>query len=135
LPHLTVEYSANLEPMLDVMAFLRVVHTSALATGVFEVGGIRVRAERREQFVVADGDPANGFVAVHVRIGTGRDEATRAAMAEAIFADVTTFLDPLYRTSPLAISLEVQQIDPVGSMKQNNLHALMKARAATPRGP
>ena len=31
----------------------------------------------------------------------------------------------------LAISLEVQQIDPVGSVKQNNLHARLKARAET----
>ncbi|MCW3476963.1 5-carboxymethyl-2-hydroxymuconate Delta-isomerase [Limobrevibacterium gyesilva] len=129
MPHLTVEYSANLEPRLDVMGLLRAVHASALGTGVFEVGGIRVRAERRDQYVVADGDPANAFVAVHVRIGAGRDEATRVRMAEAIFKDVAAYLDPIYRTSPLAISLEVQQIDPVGSLKQNNLHARLKQRA------
>lgn len=131
MPHLTVEYSANLEPQLDVMALLGVVHKAALATGVFEIGGIRVRAERRDQFIVADGDAANGFVAVHVRIGTGRDEATRTRMAEQIFAAVTAHLDPIFRSSPLAISLEVQQIDPVGSLKQNNLHARLKARAET----
>ena len=129
MPHLTVEYSANLEPRLDVMGLLAAVHRSALSTGVFEIGGIRVRAERREQFLVADGDAANGFVAVHVRIGVGRDEATRTRMAETIFTAVTVFLDPIYQASPLAISLEIQQIDPVGSLKQNNLHARLKARA------
>jgi 5-carboxymethyl-2-hydroxymuconate isomerase len=130
VPHLTVEYSANLELAADIAGLLHAIHRAALQTGVFEVGGIRVRAERRDLYVVGDGTAENGFVAVRVRIGVGRDDATRQRMAEHIFAAVTAHLDPLYRTTPLAISLEVQQIDPVGSLKQNNLHARLQRPVA-----
>lgn len=128
MPHLTVEYSANLEPGADIPGLLAAVHRAALETGVFEIGGIRVRAERRDLYIVADGAPENRFVAVHVRIGAGRDEATRARMAEHVFAAVTAHLAPVYDAHPLAISLEVSEIAPVGSLKQNNLHARLKER-------
>ncbi|HEX3349094.1 MAG TPA: hypothetical protein VHS58_13440 [Acetobacteraceae bacterium] len=129
MPHITVEYSANLEPRVELMRLLEVVHAAALRTGMIEIGGLRTRAERREHYVVADGDAANAFVAIRARVGAGRDDATRARFAETIFAAVTEFLEPIYRTSPLAISLDVEEIAPVGSLKRNNLHALMKARA------
>ncbi len=128
MPHLTVEYSANLEPRLDVMGLLHTVHLAALGTRIAEPGGFRTRAERRDHFVVADGDPANAFIAIRARIARGRDEATRKAFADAVFSAATAYLDHVYRTTPLAISLEVAEIDPVGSLKQNNLHARMKAR-------
>jgi len=126
LPHITVEYSANLDPILDVPALLGTVHRTALSTGMVEIGGLRTRAERREHFVVADGNAANAFVAIRCRVGAGRDEATRARFAEDVFAAATEFLDGMFQTTPLAISLEVAEIDPVGSMKRNNLHARMR---------
>ncbi len=123
MPHITVEYSANLDAALDVPALLRVVHRAALATRMVPIGGLRTRAERREHFVVADENPANAFVAIQCRVGVGRDDATRAKFARDVFAAVTEHLDPVFKTTPLAISLEVARIDPVGSMKLNNLHA------------
>lgn len=124
---MTVEYSANLDAALDVPALLQAVHRAALATGMVEIGGLRTRAERREHFVVADGNAANAFVAIRCRVGVGRDEATRARFAEDVFAAATAFLDGIFRATPLAISLEVAEIDPVGSMKLNNLRARMLA--------
>ncbi len=128
MPHLTVEYSANLEPRLDVMELLRAVHAAALGTGIAEPGGFRTRAERRDQFVVADGDPANAFVAIRARVARGRPDAVRKQFADAVFAAATDVLAPVFRITPLAISLEVAEIDPVGSLKQNNLHARMASR-------
>lgn len=125
MPHVTVEYSANLDAELDVMGLLAAVHRAALATGMVEVGGLRTRAERREHFVVADGDPENAFVAIGCRVGVGRDAATRARFADAVFAAATGFLEPIFAARGLAISLEMAEIDPVGSCKRNNLHARM----------
>ncbi len=126
MPHITVESSANLDPILDVPALLQAVHQAALGTGMVEIGGLRTRAECREHFVVADGNAANSFVAIRCRVGVGRDEATRARFAKDVFAAATGFLNAIFQTTPLAISLEVAEIDPVGSMKQNNLHARMR---------
>jgi 5-carboxymethyl-2-hydroxymuconate isomerase len=45
-----------------------------------------------------------------------------------VFAAAADILDPIFRASPLAISLEVSEIDPVGARRQSNLHARMQAR-------
>ena len=80
MPHIVIEYSANLEGRMDPARLVRSAHAAALGTGVFKLGAVRTRAARRDVALVADGDPANAFVAVAVRIGTGRTEETRRAL-------------------------------------------------------
>jgi 5-carboxymethyl-2-hydroxymuconate isomerase len=79
--------------------------------------------------MIADGHPDNAFVTVTVRMGHGRDEATRRHIGETIFSEVCRFLEPVFNNSPLAISLEVQEVEPPGTFKKNNLHTLVPARA------
>ena len=98
----------------------------AAAGGVFPLAGIRVRAARRERCVIADGDPEHGFVHVTARIGVGRDEATRSTQAERLFAALCTHLAPIRAVRGLGISFEMVEIDPVGSLKLNNLHERLR---------
>ena len=42
MPHFTIEYSANLEPLLDMGKVVEVVRKAAAETGIFPLGGIRV---------------------------------------------------------------------------------------------
>jgi 5-carboxymethyl-2-hydroxymuconate isomerase len=67
---------------------------------------------------------------VHVvaRIGHGRTEAQRKSAGEQMFAAVSTHLDPLFATRPLALSLEIQELDPVLNFKRNNLHERLAAK-------
>lgn len=71
MPHIVIEYSANLEDEVRPMRLVEALHAAALETGVFPLAGLRTRAARREHYLVADGDPENAFVAVSVRIGEG----------------------------------------------------------------
>ena len=71
MPHIVVEYSANLDKDLDIRNLVDRVHEAVLASGVFELGAVRTRAERRDVYRVADGDPNNGFVHVDIRIAPG----------------------------------------------------------------
>lgn len=124
MPHLIVEYSANLESRLrldDLMAKLRDV---AVAGGVFPLAGIRVRAACRDRYLIADGNPAHGFVHVMARIGKGRAQAVRQEQAQALFDALCAHLQPLLHDQDggLALSLEMVEIDPVGSLKMNDLH-------------
>jgi 5-carboxymethyl-2-hydroxymuconate isomerase len=73
MPHVVVEYSANLRQRVDVPRLLRTVHDAALATGIFPLGGIRTRAEERTDCVVADGHSDNVSVHVTLRVGHGRN--------------------------------------------------------------
>ena len=62
MPHITLEYSANLESALDMYDFCRVLKDAAAATGVFPPAGIRVRAISCPHSGIVAGDPCHGFV-------------------------------------------------------------------------
>jgi 5-carboxymethyl-2-hydroxymuconate isomerase len=130
MPHVVVEYSANLRQHADVTRLLRMVHDAALATGVFPRGGTRTRAEERTDYLIADGHPDNAFVHVTLRIGHGRDLDTRRQAGQRVFDALCAELAPVLATSPLAISFEVQEIDPDLSFKRNTVHEHVAAREA-----
>ena len=130
MPHLIVEYSANLDGAVDMPALLQALHAAALATGVFPIGGLRTRAARRDAFVIADGHADNGFIHVQARIGTGRTPEVRQQAAEHIFAALKHATKEAFAKRPLGLTLEIVEIDPVGSMKHNNLHDIVEQRRA-----
>ena len=132
MPHLIVEYSANIEDQIALDALLDKLHTCALGTGVFPLGGLRVRAHRADAFRIADKAPDNGFVHVTALIGHGRPLDVQQRAAEELFAVLTKHLEPLYDKSPLALSLNVQEFHPVLNFKKNNLHEYVKRRGGKP---
>jgi 5-carboxymethyl-2-hydroxymuconate isomerase len=131
MPHITVEYSANLEPELDIRHAIEVVHEAAVRSGIFELGGIRTRASCREHFRIADGDPSNGFVHIEARIAPGRPLEKRKALGEAIFNAASKLLDPVFARRPIALSVGVEEMaaDEL-RFKRNNLHAKLAAKTA-----
>ena len=73
MPHFTLEYSANLDKLVDMGAAVEVVRKAAVETGIFPLGGIRVRAVKCEHYAIADGGKNFGFLAMVLRLGEGRD--------------------------------------------------------------
>ena len=135
MPQITVEYSRNLEARADVRALVDAVHEAARATGLFDRGnGIRTRAAPRDVYRVADGDPANAFVAVILRIAEGRSVEQRTKLADEVFAVVCSQLAHASATSPLAISLEVQEVPDLHARNYNNLHERLTGRPKAQRG-
>jgi 5-carboxymethyl-2-hydroxymuconate isomerase len=130
MPHIIIEYSANLRGRIGLEPLIERLHATAIGTGVFPLGGTRTRAVERTDYRIADGHPDNGFVHVTMRIGHGRDADTKARAAQAVFDALCEHLAPLFDAAPLGISFEVQEIDPVLNFKKNNLHEYVKARQA-----
>src|SRR5262249_61145050 len=92
MPHIIVEYSANLRERIGPGKLVECVHQAALRTGVFPIGGTRTRAAERAYYRVADGHPDNAFVHVVMRIGHGRDLETRRRRAGEVFGDLVNCL-------------------------------------------
>lgn len=130
MPHVIAEYSANLRPRIDLPALLRCLHETAIGTGVFPRGGTRTRAIELTDYLIADGHPDNAFLHVTLRIGHGRDLDTRRRAGQQVFDALCAQLAPVSAASPLAISFEVQEIDPELSFKLNNLHHHVESRRA-----
>ena len=130
MPHLNIEYSANLQDSLDVQALVDLIHETALETGIFPLGGVRTRAEARKYYRIANGDPRAGYIHRMVRIGSGRDVETRRSAGDRIFAALCDFTDELYQSRPLALSFELLDIPPDMAWRKNILHELLKKEAA-----
>jgi 5-carboxymethyl-2-hydroxymuconate isomerase len=130
MPHFTLEYSANLDALIDVGKVVEIVRKAAVETGIFPLGGIRVRAVRCEHFAIADGNPELGFLAMVLRLGEGRDLATRQKAGEHIFEALSTYLDPVFASSKFALSFDMQINDKDTSWKRNNIHEALKAKSA-----
>jgi 5-carboxymethyl-2-hydroxymuconate isomerase len=126
LAHITVEFSANFEALVAPQRLVSELHKAALATGVFPIGGLRTRAERRDIYVIADGNPENVFVAVLVRMGEGRDADTRLRVARELMQVLEAETAEVFRSRGVGLTVEVQEIDGTASLKVNNLHERLK---------
>jgi len=129
VPHFTIEYSANLDGRLDMAEVVEVVRKAAVETGIFPLGGIRVRAIRCEHYAIDDGRHDYGFLDMVLRIGEGRDLAPRQKAGEHIFRALSQHLDPVFSASKFALSFDMQINDKETSWKRNNIHEALKAEA------
>jgi 5-carboxymethyl-2-hydroxymuconate isomerase len=129
MPHFTIEYSANLDGRLDMGKVVEVVRKAAVETGIFPLGGIRVRAIACEHYAIADGGGDYSFLDMVLRLGEGRDIATRKAAGEHIFRALSQHLDPVFSASKFALSFDMQINDKETSWKRNNIHEALKAEA------
>ena len=126
MPHFTLEYSANLDSRVDMANVVEVVRKAAIETGIFPIGGTRVRAVRCEHFAIADGNPDHGFIALLLRIGEGRDLPTRQKAGERVFKALSSYLDPVFAESNFALSFDIQINDKDMSWKRNNIHEALQ---------
>jgi 5-carboxymethyl-2-hydroxymuconate isomerase len=126
MPHFTIEYSANLDARVDMAEIVEVVRNAAVETGIFPLGGIRVRAIRCEHYAIADGNPQHGFLAMVLRLGEGRDLAARKKAGEHIFKALSDYLEPVFANSKFALSFDMQINDKETSWKRNNIHEALK---------
>ncbi|NND74578.1 MAG: hypothetical protein HKN44_06185 [Ilumatobacter sp.] len=126
MPHLIIEYSANVTARVDAHALVDALHDAALATGVAPVDALRTRAAARDVYAVGDRHPDNAFVAVTARFGAGRSDSDRRRVVDALMAALDDALGDARET--MMLSVEYQDIDPAQRVNQNNLRPLIAAR-------
>ena len=129
MPHFSIEYSANLDGRIDIGAACEVVRKAAVETGIFPLGGIRVRAIACKHFAIADGRPGLSFLDMVLRLGDGRDLAARKKAGEYIFKALSDYLDPLFADGQFALSFDMQINDKDTSWKRNGIHDLLNSEA------
>ena len=129
MPHFTIEYSANLDRHVDMGTVVELVRKAAVETGIFPLGGIRVRAFRCEHYAIADGQKNLSFLDMVLRLGEGRDLAARKKAGEHIFKVLSAHLDPVFAKEKFALSFDMQINDKETSWKRNNIHEALKVEA------
>ena len=128
MPHLIIEHSSNIEKELNLPQLVSCLHSTTSGVKDFPAAGLRTRIAKREVFCIADGHPDNSFVHVTLRIRHGRSMEIKKNAAEVIFESLTNYLDFLLKKRPLAISFEIQEIDPELSFRKGNIREHLKLR-------
>ena len=128
MPHFIAEYSANIKDDIDFKDFFGKVNTFLGSTGVFPLGGIRSRAIRMDDYVIADAQHDYAFIHMTLKVGAGRDLETRQQVAKALFALIDVHFQPLKDQRLLAVSFEMIELDPVLNFKSNNIHQFLNAQ-------
>ena len=129
MPHVTMEYSANLESQVDFDGLCRAIHATGIATGLFELGAVRVRAIKCDHYAVADLLPQNSFIDTSIRIGLGRSQADKERLGEAINTTMNAFLAVQLSQPYFALSIEVREINTPLSWKTNAMHSRIRNAA------
>jgi 5-carboxymethyl-2-hydroxymuconate isomerase len=132
VPHLTLEYSANLADEDSIGRLCRSLAQCLDAQReneqrVYPLGGIRVRALRCEQYSIADGRADAAFLHADLKIGAGRSDAAKKATGDALFEVIKQHFATEFEKHGLALSLEINEFSESGTWKHNNLHARLKA--------
>ena len=130
MPHMIVEYSANIEDEIGTETLFANLCDIGVETGVFARSGIRVRGECRPRVHISDGHPDNAFVHTTLRVGHGREEATLKVAGDRIYQVICDHLAELASTRALNISMEIQEIHPVLTWKKNNIQDWLDRLAA-----
>ncbi len=125
MPHISFEYSGNLEGVVDIGGLCEALRVAAVNVEAFPMPGVRVRGIRVDHYAIADGAPDHGFVDVSVRLRGGRPHAVKAAAAADMFAAARAYLEPVLAQRSLALSLELREIDPDLSPKTGTIRAYL----------
>lgn len=121
MPHIQIDYTANLADAVTDGRLVDKVHQAAVDSGIFPVWGIRTFAQAMGDYRVGNTHAGNGFVNVTVRIAPGRNLALRQRIRQELFGAVLAAMGPLFENHRLGCQLEVTEFDADASVYQNNL--------------
>jgi 5-carboxymethyl-2-hydroxymuconate isomerase len=106
---------------------LRAVRDDAGAQ-VFPTGGVRVLAYPAAHSAVADGERDYAFAYLNLRMGRGRDEATRTRAGESLLAAAREHFAPLFERRLLGLTLQIDEGQEVFDGKHSTIHPLFQRR-------
>ncbi|CUJ83283.1 5-carboxymethyl-2-hydroxymuconate Delta-isomerase [Shimia thalassica] len=121
MPHFQIDYSGNLEEVVDMAGLCEHIRATASQIETFPMAGIRVRAVRVDHYAIADGNPKHGFIDISIRLRAGRADDVKKDATTRIFEAAKAFLAPVMASHPVALSLEMRDIDPALSPKTGTI--------------
>ena len=108
MPHLTLEYSDNIE--VDVQPLLARLHEEVVATGAINLKGIKSRAIKHTQYRVADGDPDYAFVHVGLLIREGRPLEVQKETTQRVMKILKETFGHLFEKRKLSLTVDLKEM-------------------------
>jgi 5-carboxymethyl-2-hydroxymuconate isomerase len=108
MPHLTLEYTANME--FEIQPLLARLHEELAATGVVNLKGIKSRAIRLTDFRIADGDPEYAFVHVGLLLREGRPVEIQQEAARRMMKVLKATFGHRFESGYLSLSVDIKEM-------------------------
>ena len=108
MPHLTLEYTDNIE--VDVQPLLARLHEEVVATGAINLKGIKSRAIKHTQYRIADGDPDYAFVHVGLLIREGRPIEIQKEATQRVMKVLKETFGHLFEKRKLSLSVDLKEM-------------------------
>ena len=119
MPHLTLEYSDNIE--VDVQPLLARLHAEVVATGAIHLKGIKSRAIKHTQYRVADGDPAYAFVHVGLLIREGRPIEVQKEATQRVMKVLKETFGHLFEKRKLSLTVDLKEMRDGIALTEHNI--------------
>lgn len=108
MPHLTLEYTDNLE--FDAQPLLARLHSELVATGAVNLKGLKSRFLRHSEYRMADGNPEYAFVHVNLLIREGRPLEIQKDMSQRVLAVLKETFGERFESSYLSLSVDIKEM-------------------------
>jgi 5-carboxymethyl-2-hydroxymuconate isomerase len=119
MPHLTLEYSDNLE--FDVQKLLARLHAELVSTGAINLKGIKSRAIRHTEYRIADGNKEYAFVHVGLLIRAGRPLEIQQDAAQRVMMVLKDTFRQQSETGYLSLSVDIQEMRDGVALTSHNI--------------
>jgi 5-carboxymethyl-2-hydroxymuconate isomerase len=119
MPHLTLEYSDNIE--VDVQPLLARLHEELVATGAINLKGIKSRAIKHTQYRIADGNPDYAFVHVALLIREGRPIEVQKEATQRVMKVLKETFGNLFETRKLSLTVDLKEMREGIALTEHNI--------------
>jgi 5-carboxymethyl-2-hydroxymuconate isomerase len=119
MPHLTLEYSDNLE--INIQPLLARLHDELVATGAVNMKGLKSRAIRHTDYRLADGDEGYAFVHLNILIREGRPLETQQEVARHAMAVLEDAFGHRFNEGYLSLSVDVKEMKEGIALTKHNI--------------
>jgi 5-carboxymethyl-2-hydroxymuconate isomerase len=94
MPHINIEYTANVASTFDADAMLRSVNARIIESGLFEPEQVKSRAIALPHFRVGNADAGEAFLHARIHLVEGRSIAQRKQLGAAVVEAIGAALKP-----------------------------------------
>ena len=108
MPHLTLEYTDNLE--FDAQPLLARLHSELVATGAINLKGLKSRAVRHTEYRIADGNPEYAFAHVNLLIREGRPIKVQKDVSQRVMTVLEETFGERFNNNYLSLSVDIKEM-------------------------
>ena len=110
MPHLTIEYTANLDQWACDPGVLLSLHRLLESVAGIKIENCKSRWRMLDEWVVGDGEGSSGFVHLDMRFLEGRPTDVKHAIGEGIVEILQKHFSPAAEELDVQITAEIQDI-------------------------